>query len=397
MTTRYNVSMNDDSAPTTSPWRRLGALAIPAVIGAAVAMGVTGATVGFGGTTTIIREPGAALVTTSTPPSAAQEAGTGGTLSVADIVRRESPGVVLISAKSDDGAGGIGSGFLIDEQGHVLTNAHVVDGSTGTTVTFADGTEQTAEILGIDTSTDLAVLRVPKVPAGTDPVTLGSSSNLVVGQGVVAIGNPYGLERTATTGIVSALKRRIESPSGFDIQNAIQTDAAINQGNSGGPLFDLAGRVIGMNSQIATQNGGNVGLGFAVPIDTIKPIAQSVISGGDAEHAWIGISGRELTPALAEELGLQGRRGVLVAEVTEGGAAKDAGIVAARDADADVLRGADLIIAINGDPVLDMADVSQAVASRRVGESITVTVLRDGEEHTVRLVLRDRPTQVGAG
>ena len=393
--------MDDDSATpdrSPSPWRRIGALAIPAIVGAGVALGVVGATVGFGGDTTIIRESPPGITATPAASAAVAEAeddGPADARSVSEIVRRESPAVVLIEAGGAGGQGGLGSGFLIDRDGHVLTNAHVVEDSTTTTVTFSDGTERTARILGVDTSTDLAVLKIPRVPEGIQPVRLGSSGALVVGQDVVAIGNPYGLERTATTGIVSALERTIEAPNGFAIQNAIQTDAAINQGNSGGPLFDRAGRVIGMNTQIASQNGGNVGLGFAVPIDTIAPIAQSVIKDGTPKHAWIGITGRELTPALAGKLGLEGRRGVLVAEVADGGAAKAAGIVAARDSDAEVPRGADLIIAVNGTPVEDMADVSRAVASRTVGERISVTVLRDGEERTVQMTLRDRPAGVG--
>ena len=393
--------MDDDSATpdrSPSPWRRIGALAIPAIVGAGVALGVVGATVGFGGDTTIIRESSPGITATPAASAAVAEAeddGPADARSVSEIVRRESPAVVLIEAGGAGGQGGLGSGFLIDRDGHVLTNAHVVEDSTTTTVTFSDGTERTARILGVDTSTDLAVLKIPRVPEGIQPVRLGSSGALVVGQDVVAIGNPYGLERTATTGIVSALERTIEAPNGFAIQNAIQTDAAINQGNSGGPLFDRAGRVIGMNTQIASQNGGNVGLGFAVPIDTIAPIAQSVIKDGTPKHAWIGITGRELTPALAGNLGLEGRRGVLVAEVADGGAAKAAGIVAARDSDAEVPRGADLIIAVNGTPVEDMADVSRAVASRTVGERISVTVLRDGEERTVQMTLRDRPAGVG--
>ncbi|MGB0612734.1 MAG: S1C family serine protease [Miltoncostaeaceae bacterium] len=393
--------MDDDSATpdrSPSPWRRIGALAIPAIVGAGVALGVVGATVGFGGDTTIIRESSPGITATPAASAAVAEAeddGPADARSVSEIVRRESPAVVLIEAGEAGGQGGLGSGFLIDRDGHVLTNAHVVEDSTTTTVTFSDGTERTARILGVDTSTDLAVLKIPRVPEGIQPVRLGSSGALVVGQDVVAIGNPYGLERTATTGIVSALERTIEAPNGFAIQNAIQTDAAINQGNSGGPLFDRAGRVIGMNTQIASQNGGNVGLGFAVPIDTIAPIAQSVIKDGTPKHAWIGITGRELTPALAGNLGLEGRRGVLVAEVADGGAAKAAGIVAARDSDAEVPRGADLIIAVNGTPVEDMADVSRAVASRTVGERISVTVLRDGEERTVQMTLRDRPAGVG--
>jgi len=390
----------DSSTPdrSPSPWRRIGALAVPAVVGAGVALGVVGATVGFGGDTTIIRESSPGITAAPAASAAVAEAeddGPADARSVSEIVRRESPAVVLIEAGGADGQGGLGSGFLIDRDGHVLTNAHVVEDSKTTTVTFSDGTERTARILGVDTSTDLAVLKIPRVPEGIQPVRLGSSGALVVGQDVVAIGNPYGLERTATTGIVSALERTIEAPNGFAIQNAIQTDAAINQGNSGGPLFDRAGRVIGMNTQIASQNGGNVGLGFAVPIDTIAPIAQSVIKDGTPKHAWIGITGRELTPALAGKLGLEGRRGVLVAEVADGGAAKAAGIVAARDGDAEVPRGADLIIAVNGTPVEDMADVSRAVASRTVGERISVTVLRDGEERTVQMTLRDRPAGVG--
>ena len=393
--------MDDDSATpdrSPSPWRRIGALAIPAIVGAGVALGVVGATVGFGGDTTIIRESSPGITATPAASAAVAEAeddGPADARSVSEIVRRESPAVVLIEAGEAGGQGGLGSGFLIDRDGHVLTNAHVVEDSTTTTVTFSDGTERTARILGVDTSTDLAVLKIPRVPEGIQPVRLGSSGALVVGQDVVAIGNPYGLERTATTGIVSALERTIEAPNGFAIQNAIQTDAAINQGNSGGPLFDRAGRVIGMNTQIASQNGGNVGLGFAVPIDTIAPIAQSVIKDGTPKHAWIGITGRELTPALAGKLGLEDRRGVLVAEVADGGAAKAAGIVAARDGDAEVPRGADLIIAVNATPVEDMADVSRAVASRTVGERISVTVLRDGEERTVQMTLRDRPAGVG--
>jgi len=393
--------MDDDPRTperSPSPWRRIGTLAIPAIVGAGVALGVVGATVGFGGDTTIIRESSPGITATPAASAAVAEAeddGPADALSVSEIVRRESPAVVLIEAGGANGQGGLGSGFLIDRDGHVLTNAHVVEDSDTTTVTFSDGTERTARILGVDTSTDLAVLKIPQVPEGIQPVRLGSSGALVVGQDVVAIGNPYGLERTATTGIVSALERTIEAPNGFAIQNAIQTDAAINQGNSGGPLFDRAGRVIGMNTQIASQNGGNVGLGFAVPIDTIAPIARSVIEDGTPKHAWIGITGRELTPALAGKLGLEGRRGVLVAEVADGGAAKAAGIVAARDGDAEVPRGADLIIAVNGTPVEDMADVSRAVASRTVGERISVTVLRDGEERTVQMTLRDRPAGVG--
>ena len=382
--------------------RRAAALVIPALVGAAVTLGVLAATGELGdGDVTVIRETAPITTGAASPSDAAVVAEEAvqrgdGALSVAEIVRRESPAVVLIEAGSGS-SGGLGSGFLIDRDGHILTNAHVVDDSEDITVTFSDGTEEEASILGLDKSTDLAVLKIGSVPEGVRPVPLGSSGGLVVGQEVVAIGNPYGLERTATTGIVSALERTMESPNGFTIQNTIQTDAAINQGNSGGPLFDRAGRVIGMNSQIASRDGGNVGLGFAVPIDTIKPIARSVIDGGEPEHAWIGITGRDLTPAMAKALDLDGRRGVVIAGVEKDGPAAKAELKAAGDADAVVPRGGDLIVAINGGAVQDMADVSRAIASRRVGESVTVTVLRDGQEKTVTLRLEDRPARIGRG
>jgi S1-C subfamily serine protease len=384
--------------PPASPLRRIAALVLPAAIGAGVALGVVGATVGFGGdTTTIIREGGGTIVASAPAESSrvAEAPKSEGALSVTQLVKRESPAVVLVTTSGGESGGGLGSGFLIDRKGHILTNAHVVDGGEQTSVTFSDGTVEKATVLGVDNSTDLAVLKVAEVPAGVNPAPLGNSAGLLVGQEVVAIGNPYGLERTATTGIVSALKRSIESPNDFTIQNAIQTDAAINQGNSGGPLYDMAGRVVGMNTQIASQNGGNVGIGFAVPIDTIKPIAEAVINKGTVQHAWIGITGRELTPALAEKLGLEGRRGVLVTETAPGSAAREEGLDAADDPKAEVPRGADLIVAVNGRRVVDMADVSQAIASRRVGEKVTITVLRDGQERTVTLTLKDRPSGVG--
>ena len=386
--------------PTTpSGWRKAGTLALPAVIGAVAAIGVLAGTGQLGGgDTTIIRESASGLSTsvssTSSDAAAAETPATTRGLSVEQVVKRESPAVVLVSNETAQG-GSLGSGFLIDDQGHVVTNAHVVDGATKTTVTFQDGTEGKGTILGVDKSTDVAVIKVSKVPAGVHPVPLGNSGDLTVGQDVVAIGNPYGYSGTATTGIVSALKRAIQSPSGFTIQNAIQTDAAINQGNSGGPLFDNDGRVIGINSQIASENGGNVGIGFAVPIDTVRPIVDSIISGGKAQHAWIGIQGRELTPALAQKLGLDGKRGVVIASLDNRGPASDAGLKAADKADAAVPTGGDLIVAVNGKPVTDMADVAEAVASRKVGDQITVTVLRDGKSQTVTMTLKDRPADIG--
>ncbi len=389
---------NPPTQPTQGIAKKIAMLAVPAVVSAGVALGVLGATGNLGGgTTTVVRGEGTALTTASAPGAAAQVAEVpvpATDLSVQELVKRESPAVVLISNETSRG-GSLGSGFLIDTAGHIVTNAHVMDGATKTTVTFQDGTEKRGTVLGVDTSTDVAVLKIDQVPAGVTPVSLGNSSSLTVGQDVVAIGNPYGYSGTATTGIVSALKRTIASPSDFPIQNAIQTDAAINQGNSGGPLFDRAGRVIGINSQIASETGGNVGIGFAVPIDTVRPIVNSIIASGKAQHAWIGIQGGELTPALAQKLGLGTRRGVLVLSLDSRGPAKKGGLKAARDATASVPTSADLIVAINGTPVADMADVAEAVASRKVGDQITVTILRDGTSQTVTLTLKDRPADIG--
>jgi S1-C subfamily serine protease len=251
-------------------------------------------------------------------------------------------------------------------------------------------------VLGTDPSTDLAVLDVDRPAAGATPLPLGRSRGLVVGDPVIAIGNPFGLDRTATTGIISALKRRITAPNSFEIQNVIQTDAAINQGNSGGPLLDHRGRVLGINSQIATESGGSDGIGFAVPIDTIRPVADSIIATGTARHAWVGVTGRAITPDIAAALGDADLRGVAVVEVDDRGPAKEAGLRAATSApDADVPRGGDVIVAVEGDPVEDMADVSLAVSSRAVGDPITLTVRRDGDTRDIRITLDDRPADVG--
>ena len=389
-----------NTPPKPKGMKRVGAIALPAVVGAVTALAVLAGTGQLGGgDTTIIRETASGVTTSvSSARDAATEAESAVPskgLSVAEVVKRKSPAVVSISNETTQG-GSLGSGFLIDAAGHIITNAHVVDSASKTTVTFEDGTEAEGTILGVDTSTDVAVVKIDKVPTGVSPLPLGNSGGLTVGQEVVAIGNPYGYAGTATTGIVSALERVIESPSGFTIQNAIQTDAAINQGNSGGPLFDRDGRVIGINSQIASKNGGNVGIGFAVPIDTVRPIVASIIASGKAQHAWIGIQGRELTPGLAEKLGLVGKRGVIVASLDDRGPANDAGMKAADSADAAVPKGGDLIVAINGTPIADMADVSKAVASRKVGDQITLTVLRDGKSETLTLTLKDRPADVGA-
>jgi S1-C subfamily serine protease len=369
---------------------------VPAVVGGLVVLGGIAATGNLGGDETVIRNdptplpaPAAAAVAERTEP--ATPAG-----GVQDVVAASAPAVVTVTVGGAGTGGRLGSGFVVDRRGRVLTNAHVVDDAETARVRFDDGTETDARVLGADESTDLAVLEAERTAAGVAPLALGRSESLRVGDAVIAIGNPFGLERTATTGIVSALKRIITAPNGFDIQNVIQTDAAINEGNSGGPLLDAAGRVIGINSQIASESGGNNGVGFAVPIDTIRPVADSIIADGTAEHAWLGVTGRSVTPDIAAALGLGDTRGVAVIETDDRGPAADAGLRAATTApDADVPRGGDVIVAVDGREVEDMADVSRAVSSRAVGDALAVTVVRDGARRTIRVTLADRPGDVG--
>jgi S1-C subfamily serine protease len=395
---------------------RLAMPLVAAVIGGAVALGGAAITGNLGnGDTTVVRESpnqNAAITTdrSQLPEEAAAAAESDApadaeNLSVQEVVRRTAPAVVEVTVGGTiDALRGIvenqqalGSGFVIDDSGHILTNQHVVDGFNTAAITFEDGSILEAEVLGEDASTDLAVLKVLDLPNGVNPVTFASSANLQVGDSVIAVGNPLGQERTATTGIISALERVIQAPDNRTaIQNAIQTDAAINQGNSGGPLFDQAGRVIGINSQIATRGGGSDGIGFAIPIDTARPVVESIIDNGTPSHAWIGISGRPLSPPLAKELGLDDPNGVAIVAVEDGSPASGAGLIgASNDPEAAVPEGSDIIVEVAGQQIGDMADVSRAVSSRRVGDEISVVVLRDGERQELSITLGDRPSNIG--
>jgi putative serine protease PepD len=388
--------------------RRSAGMVLPAALGAGIAvaaLAAAGVLDGESTTTTIVREPADLAVSedASAPPAAPlpgatadrRETPAAPARPLPQLVADVSPAVVKVTSGEDSGR--LGSGFVVDDGGRILTNEHVLADEDEATVTFADGSDATATVLGRDASTDLAVLDAERLPPGVEPVPLGTSAGLEVGSGVVAIGNPFGLERTATTGIVSAIERVISAPNSFRIQNAIQTDAAINQGNSGGPLLDLRGRVVGINSQIATERGGNVGIGFAVPIDTVRPVAESIIETGEAEHAWIGITGRSLNADEAIRLGAPASRGVAITDVDDRGPAADSGLrPAPGEADAEeIAEGGDLIVAADGRPVSDMADVSRAVSSRRVGEQVRLGVLRDGERISVVVPLVDRPEDVG--
>jgi S1-C subfamily serine protease len=331
-------------------------------------------------------------------------------LTAREIYRRDAPGVVFVRARSlqtqaspfdlTQRAANIstGSGFVIDREGSLLTNAHVISGATDIRVTFSDQRTVAARVVGRDEDSDLAVLQVE--PKGLDlrPLALGDSGSVHVGDPTVAIGNPFGLDRTLTTGVVSAKQRRITAPSGFSIDNVIQTDAAINPGNSGGPLIDAMGRVIGVNSQIATAgSGGSVGVGFAVPINTAKAVIPELQAHHMVSHAYLGVRGEIVAdPMVSMDSATSdpAPAGVRVESVDHGGPAERAGILGA---DAVQQGGGDVITSIDGTPVHSMADVDDVLARHRPGDGVAVRLQRDGHPLTVQVELAERPASVPIG
>jgi len=332
-------------------------------------------------------------------------------LTVNEIYDRNAGGVAFIKAQvtqtTQDPLGLLprqqqglasGSGFLIDPDGHVLTNAHVVEGANTVEVQLGeDGEPQDAEVVGTDPSSDLALLKIEDTKAAA-PLPLGDSAKADVGDPVVAIGNPFGLDRTVTTGIVSAVQRQIQAPDGFSISDVIQTDAAINPGNSGGPLLDGSGRVIGINSQIASQGGGNEGVGFAVPIATAQDVVSQLLAGGEVKRAYIGITGGEISPEIAEALNLPVDQGVIVERVFDGGPADSAGIEGATG-EATVGGetfpvGGDIITKVEGKEVTGMEDVISIANERKPGDELTLTVLHDGDEKEISVKLGERPATI---
>jgi len=308
-------------------------------------------------------------------------------LSVGALYRRASRGVVEITAVSEPGVGGArtraqGSGFVYDREGHVITNQHVIDGTSSISVVFPNGRSYPARLVGEDRSTDLAVLKVDAPRRLLVPLPLGDSSAVAVGDPVFALGSPFGLEGTITSGIVSALGRRITAPNRFTISNTIQTDAAVNHGNSGGPLLDRRGRVIGVNAQIESESGGSDGVGFAIPSNTVRSIVSQLVRTGRVEHAYLGV---EMT-AVPE--------GVAVTEVRPDTPAEDAGLRAATGSEiVDGEQrpvGGDVIVAFDGARIESPADLQAAVDSKRPGDTVSLTVLRNGRRVTVEVTLAVR-------
>ena len=365
-----------------------------------------------GGTTTTVTSPLTAPV--------ASKSSDGDSNIVNRIYKSDGEGVAFIESEipaqetqsfspfgepeSEGGGTATGSGFVIDTEGHLLTNNHVVEGADRIQVKLGDS-DQTyeAKVVGTDPATDLALLDVEAPADELHPLTLGRSAEMEVGDPVVAIGNPFGLDRTVTSGIVSALQRQIEAPDGFSITNVIQTDAAINPGNSGGPLINSAGEVIGINSQIATggSGGGNVGIGFAIPIDTVKSEIDQLKNKGEVEHAFIGISGGTITPDLAKAINLPVEEGVIVQSVVKNGPADEAGIeggnTSATIDGAKVSLGGDIVTEIDGKKVTGMEELVEIVNEAEPGDELELKILRDGKTKTADVTLGDRPDSVEAG
>jgi S1-C subfamily serine protease len=306
--------------------------------------------------------------------------------------------------ESEGGGTATGSGFVIDSEGRVLTNNHVVEGADQIQVKLgASDATYDAKVVGTDPASDLALLEVDAPADQLHPLTLGHSSEMEVGDPVVAIGNPFGLDRTVTSGIVSALQRQIQAPNGFSISNVIQTDAAINPGNSGGPLINAEGEVIGINSQIETGGGssGNVGIGFAIPIDIARAEIHQLVTNGEVEHAFLGISGGTITPDLAKAINLPVSEGVIVQSVVKGGPADKAGVeggdTSATIEGAEVSLGGDIITEANGKKVSGMDEIVNLVNAAKPGDTLELTILRGGTTKTATVTLGDRPNSVEEG
>jgi putative serine protease PepD len=263
------------------------------------------------------------------------------------------------------GGKALGTGFVVDNRGDIVTNNHVVSGAQAIGVKFADGTKASAQTVGTDPSSDIAVIKVSGVDASKlKPLSFGDSAKATVGSGVVAIGSPYGLEESVSAGVISALGRSIDAPDGYTISGAIQTDAAINHGNSGGPLLDMAGNVIGVTAQIESGSGDNSGVGFAIPSSTVQQVASQLIAGRTVQHPYLGVVMRD------------GESGASVASIRSGSPAAGSG-----------LQAGDVITAIDGSPVRSSAEAVAAVAGHKPGDSVTVTVRRGGASHAIQVTL----------
>ena len=321
------------------------------------------------------------------------------TLSLIDIFEKAEPGVVRVNTErnqTESETGGVGSGFVFDKKGHIITNAHVIEDSTKTVVTFLDGRSYNAQIIGVDKYTDIGVIKVNADLKLLHPLSLGDSSNLQVGEPITAIGNPFGLSGSMTSGIISQMGRLLPSGSGYSIPDVIQTDAAINPGNSGGPLLNMRGDIVGINTAIQSTTGEFTGVGFAIPSQTVAKIVPTLISEGEYNHPWIGISGRDIDPDMAKVLELKDALGFLIITVVEDSPAWDAGLIGS-DKTIEVEGreysiGGDIITAVDGIDVRKIDDILIHLQRvKTVGDEMDLEILRDNRTTNVTIVLQERP------
>jgi S1-C subfamily serine protease len=390
------------------------ALAVAALAGGAVALGgaaLLGAFDDGSRNAMFAREPNTTFLANE-PPAFARDSRDPGPLTIREIYRRAAPGVVQItsttlSSERIDPLFGFplpqqeqkaqGSGFVIDESGYIVTNFHVVAGASEIEVSFSNKESLNARVVGSDQATDIALLKVDADARAFTPLELGNSDRVQVGDAVVAIGNPFGLERSVTAGIVSALQRTIESPDDSPIDRVIQTDAAINRGNSGGPLLNAAGRVIGVNTQIATGSAnedGNVGVGFAVPINTVADVVDQLQKKGRVDHAELGLRAQPLTEEIADLFRLPTNEGLLVTAVSEDSGADKAGL---RAGDTQVvvsgqswLLGGDILISADGNRLATLSDLQRALAAKKPGQNLKLQYYRGDERRSATVQLSRR-------
>ncbi len=320
-------------------------------------------------------------------------------LSLIEIFEKSESGVVRVNVQRNEetsGLNGVGSGFVFDKKGHIITNAHVISDAKKVAVTFLDGRSYNAKVIGSDEFTDIGVIKVNADLKLLHPLTLGDSSNLKVGEQIAAIGNPFGLSGSMTSGIVSQLGRLLPSDSGYSIPDVIQTDAAINPGNSGGPLLNMRGEIVGINTAIQSATGEFTGVGFAVPSQTIAKIVPNLISKGEYDHPWIGISGRDIDPDLAKVLNLTDAVGFLIVTVIDGSPADKAGL---RGSEGTVSleginypKGGDIILSVDGIEVRQIDDILiHLQRAKSVGDEMVLEVLRDGRTTNITVTLQERP------
>jgi S1-C subfamily serine protease len=383
---------------------RLATLGAVAIAGGAAALAGASLFGQLGGATTVRQ------IVTPTSNAPASFAG-GKALSINEIYRRWAPGVVQITSTSivtvpedpffgnpfapqQEQQQSLGSGFVIDKTGHIVTNYHVIEGARSVQVSFSNGDNVKARIVGSDPSTDIAVLQVQAHSRALNPLVWGNSDTAQVGDSVVAIGNPFGYTRTATAGIVSAVDRPLTAPNNVNIGHAIQTDAALNHGNSGGPLLDTRGEVIGVNSQISTGNTGqqgNLGIGFAIPSNTVRSVAAQLIEKGHVEHAFLGISAQELTPSIAQLFRLPVKRGLLVSHVQPASGAAHAGLRGPTNqvvvAGVTWALGGDIVVETDGVTTLTVNRLSDVIASHKPGDTIKLVVYRGNAKQTIEVKL----------